>query len=124
MRYGDRPRSRGFAQYRPTRRRGAGFTIIEVMIVITIIGILVAAVVPIFVGGNMEERRADAVRTAETFGFSGVRITESSRWASQNGCGQDDRFAFQATATNSVDKKVSIVICCGRGSKGCTVRVR
>lgn len=104
--------------------RQHGFTIIELMIVIAIIGILVATVIPIFVGGNIEQRRADAVRTAETFGFSGVTITESSRWAGWNGCGADDKFAFQANATNSLDKKVSIVICCGRGSKGCTVRVR
>lgn len=118
---GYRQRGRGPALYHVRRHVGSGFTIIELIIIAAIVGIIVSLFVPAF--GGHEEKRAAALRAAETFGFTNVQLNEtSSGCASSNGCGDDDSYAFPATAVNQADKRVSFVICCGSGPSGCTVR--
>ncbi|MBI4142492.1 type II secretion system protein [Candidatus Uhrbacteria bacterium] len=109
--------------FRSARHR-SGFTLVEVIVVLAIVGIIAAVLIPVFAGKSLEERRADAIRTAETFGFSNISVVESNGCASVHGCGEDDAFAYDMTGVNVADRSVAFVVCCGFQDKGCTVRTR
>lgn len=72
--------------------------------------------------------RARAINAAEVLGFSQVSVTAAHRNAMLNGCDENDRYAFEATATKETrPTPVSLLICCGGDytgtGAGCSVRI-
>lgn len=73
--------------------------------------------------------RARAINAAEVLGFTQVSVTATHRNAMLSGCDENDRYAFEATATKETrPTPVSLLICCGSDytgtGAGCTVRIR
>lgn len=106
------------------RRRGNGFTIVEFLICVAIVGILATLVV--FQGAvGCAPEPSVAVHAAEVLGFSKVEILDRHAWTpGWHGCGQGDAVAYPAAATNPLNQRVGIIICCGStwAGKGCTIR--
>lgn len=66
-----------------------------------------------------------AVQALQTMGFRDIKVTDSHPYAAEwNGCGKGDAVAHEATATNANGQRVSVVVCCGMVTKGCTVRTQ
>lgn len=63
----------------------------------------------------------DDAATRETLRKHGFTDVETTGW-SAFGCGQDDTFATDFTATNPRGERVSGTVCCGLLGKGCTLR--
>lgn len=73
--------------------------------------------------------RERAVHAAEVLGFTQVSVTVAHRNAMLSGCDENDRYAFEATATKDPrPTAVSLLICCGGDytgtGAGCSVRIR
>lgn len=68
----------------------------------------------------------EVIQAAEKQGYTNIEIIDSHeimpKWA--GGCGDRDNVAFEATATNSLGKKVDLILCAGWPFKGVTVRTK
>jgi hypothetical protein len=104
-----------------TSRRGV--TVIEVLIVLSIIGLVVGGVAVVAVGGKVDDEAA--YRAAEMYGFKESRIIDRHSGLGMNGgCDEYDRVAFDMEGVNAAGNTVPFLVCCTMNSKGCTVRSR
>lgn len=80
-----------------------------------LIAIGLAAGLLFFAGCTNEGASREALRRS---GFSQVEIT-GHKWFQ---CGEDDAYSTGFRATNTLGERVEGTVCCGRWSKGCTIR--
>lgn len=63
-------------------------------------------------------RPEDARRALENQGFTDITTLGTDGWA----CGKGDAAGREFTARNPLGRMVSGVVCCGAGTKRCTIR--
>lgn len=108
----------------------SGFTLIEFMIVIAIIGILVAIAIPVIKRYNDREhndpaRRAAAVQLAERHGLRNVEVVAAWRTRRTSyqerailGCLGENEFIYQVEGAGQKEQRTRMVVCCRTAAGG------
>jgi prepilin-type N-terminal cleavage/methylation domain-containing protein len=94
-----------------SHRRSAGFTLIELMIVVTIIGILASLAIPAFSQAVRRTKSAEAVMNLRRV-YDGAVTSFLEIQVTRDGIGQDSHFPAAVGATPGVD------FCCTEGVSG------
>ena len=81
-------------QYRTTGEKEGGFTLIELLLVITIIGILSAIAVPLFLSERSKSIHAEAKTNLES-----IRLLEEQYFAENGNYGPDGTYEFKVGST-------------------------
>lgn len=95
--------------------RGAGSAFIKFVLVI---GFYMACCTRGYLVGDR-----DICRSLETQGYVGCVIQERHEvLPAWNGCGGSDAVAMSVSTRNPRDQQVTVTVCCGWPTKGCTIR--
>lgn len=129
MRQRHRSASAGPAPYRFAKRSGAGFTVIELMIVSAIIGIFLVVLIPAikrrYDRGNDPARRASAVQLAERQGLRNAEVVAAWRTRRMSyqdqvtlGCLGEDESVYQVEGVGQKEQRTRMVVCCRTTTSG------
>lgn len=84
--------------------------------------LLIASILFLGCGEFVSQDRA--VKAATDEGYTHVTVTGQHGISPHyvGGCDSSDSVAFDVTATNNQQRRVSFTVCCGLVMKGCTIR--